>query len=95
MRIWLCVVILAGGLMLPSAAAAATLSLEGMAFVYTAAPGEVNVLDVRLDGTAIVFTETGAAITSFRRPCAPHVDLGSSPAREPSTRRSRRPYGPC
>jgi hypothetical protein len=65
-----CIVVLAVGLLWPPAAPAATLSMDGMGYAYTAAPGEANMLDVRLDGTAIVFTETGAAITIFPAGCA-------------------------
>jgi Ca2+-binding RTX toxin-like protein len=49
----------------PSAASAATLSLRNAAIAYDAAPGESNDLDIRRDGTAIVFTERAAAITDF------------------------------
>jgi Ca2+-binding RTX toxin-like protein len=57
--------VLAVGLLWPPAASAATLSFDAPALVYSAAPGENNMLDVRRDGTATVFTETGAAITDF------------------------------
>ncbi len=49
--------------MWPAVAPAATISLDLGAVAYKAAPGEINVLDVRLEGTAVVFTETSATIT--------------------------------
>jgi hypothetical protein len=55
--------VLVAALTCPAAAPAATVSLEGAGVVYRAAPGETNVLDVRLEGTTVVFTETSATIT--------------------------------
>jgi Ca2+-binding RTX toxin-like protein len=53
------------GLALPGPASAATLTREfGSALIYIAADSEANSLDVRLDGSSIVFRDTGAVITT-------------------------------
>jgi hemolysin type calcium-binding protein len=51
-------------LFLPGTAPASTLSAFGQQLQYTAAPGEINALDVRLEGTAVVFRDPGAPITA-------------------------------
>jgi len=51
-------------LFLPGTAPASTLSSIGLELRYTAAPGEINALDVRLEGMAVVFRDSGAAITA-------------------------------
>jgi hypothetical protein len=42
---------------------ASTLSEQGLSLIYSAAPSETNALKVRLDGAAILFRDSGAAIT--------------------------------
>ena len=64
--------VLVAALMWPTAAAAATIDIvvpSGLS--YTAAAGETNVLDVRLEGTTIVFTETAAALSTSVPFCTP------------------------
>ena len=53
------------GLALPGPASAATLTREfGTSLIYIAADSEVNALDVRLDGSSMVFRDTGAVINT-------------------------------
>lgn len=51
-------------LLLPGTAPASTLSSSGLQLDYTAAPGEMNALDVRLTGMAVVLRDSGATITA-------------------------------
>ena len=69
MRLLLGVVVVA--LLAPQPARAATIDLVIPGLTYSAAPGEINVLDVRLEGTTIVFTESGAPLTTTLPFCAP------------------------
>jgi Ca2+-binding RTX toxin-like protein len=57
--------VLVTGLLWPTPAPGATVSMEGLMVVFTAGPGEANVLDVRLDGTAVVYSDGAAEITDF------------------------------
>jgi Ca2+-binding RTX toxin-like protein len=45
-------------------ASAASLDRDGDALVFTAAPGETNIVDLRLEGADIVVEDEGAAITA-------------------------------
>jgi Ca2+-binding RTX toxin-like protein len=56
--------VLAAALLASQPASAATVDFVGPGLTYTAAAGEINVLDVRLEGTTIVFTESGAPLTT-------------------------------
>jgi Ca2+-binding RTX toxin-like protein len=63
--------VLAVALLAPQPASAATIDFVAPGLAYSAAPGEVNVLDVRLDGTAIVFTESAAPLSTSLPFCTP------------------------
>ena len=70
MRLLLGAVVVA--LLAPQPASAATIDLVFPGgVVYSAAPGEINVLDVRLEGTTIVFTESAAPLSTSVPFCTP------------------------